>query len=122
MAYIGTEHVKEIRNKIKQEFGPEYKWSVTNEHHTGISIALLVAPVEYEKEYTQVNHYHIDSHYKNNPQLRDVLSKVVEIANSVKECKDRNFGDPTADYGDMTYFLNISIGKWNKPFKSINCN
>jgi hypothetical protein len=44
----------------------------------------------------------------------------MEICNTVERCYDRNFGDPYADYGDSSYFIDLDIGAWDKPHKIIS--
>lgn len=116
MAYLSKEDTKEIRERIKSHFGKDFKFSVTNEHHTSICVYLLSSPIPFDKEYSQVNHYYIQESLKENPEMANVMNKVYELITCVKECYDRNAGDPSADYGDNNYFINIGIGKWDKPY------
>lgn len=118
MAYLSSEDVKTIRNRIKEAF-PLYKWSVTREHATGVRVALMESDLVFPDNYDQINHYYIDTQYAHDVKAWDVLLKVLDIITNVKEYKDRNFGDPGADYPNMTYFISMSIGKWDKPHKTV---
>jgi hypothetical protein len=117
MAYLSPEDTKTIRNKIKSHFGKDYKFSVTNEHYTSIAVCLVSSPICFEKGYYQVNNYHIQSTMKDNPEMAKLMETLLTIITGVKSHYDRNAGDPTADYGDSTYFINLSIGKWNNPYQ-----
>jgi hypothetical protein len=117
MAYISVEEVKTIRERIKKEF-PLYKFSIYRQDHTSLHVCLMESDLVFPGNYIQVNHYYIDRHYEG--KNREVLSKIHELIMGIKPCYDRNFGDPYADYGDNNYFIEMSIGKWNKPYKTIS--
>ena len=114
MAYISVERVKEIRNTIKKEF-PDFKFSIRFKyHHSGLSVSIIQGPVDFGKSYEQVNHDYIDKHYADNEPARKVLKRIYDIISP--GCYDRNAGDMGADYSDMTFFIDIEIGQWDKPY------
>jgi hypothetical protein len=45
MPYISTDETKLIRNNLKKKF-PEFKFSVTTEHHSTLRIVILSGPLE----------------------------------------------------------------------------
>jgi hypothetical protein len=112
MAYISTDEVKTIRNKIKKTF-PDYEFSIYREHSSSLHVCIMKSDLIFKSNYEQINHYYIDKHYEG--KNREILKKIYDIIQTSKICYDRNFGDPYADYGDNNYFINMSIGKWNKP-------
>ena len=95
MEYINAEDVNHIRVALKKEF-PQYKFSVTRDHHLGVNINFMKGPrfAEYEyfdrysgemKEdnldgYHQINHFHLESFY--GKENAEILGKVSEIAHS----------------------------------------
>jgi len=120
MPYISTEQVKEVRNNLKKEF-PEYKFSVRKYHHSQISVAILSGPIELitdvygidSSRYQQVNYFWIADHYKNYPEVRDILLKVYNIMNA---------GNRTVtvdgDYGNIpAFYVSLSIGDYEKPYQ-----
>ena len=121
MPYITTERVKEIRNEIKKAF-PKFKFSITRQHHSSVSVAILSAPVELittegnNRRYEQVNEFHIKEHYEDTPKVRDILLKIYEIM-------DRGNGVfvEDSDYGTVPdFYTHLSIGRWDKPFTITN--
>jgi hypothetical protein len=115
MPFISTEDVKAKREQLKKEF-PKYKFSITKENYSSISISILSGPVDLlpnkEKKYESVNQYYIDDNYKNNKFTRDLLNKIYDIANSKNYTVTED-----ADYGSVPkFYVNITIGKWNKPY------
>ena len=120
MPYITAEEVKIKRNLIKKSF-PKYKFSITREHHSTISVCITEAPINLltdnkHRGYEQVNHFHIKEHYADTPEIRDVLLVIYNIAfNGQRELVY------DMDYGRVpTFYVSISIGRWNKPFKINN--
>ena len=136
MAYINAEDVNHIRVALKKEF-PQYKFSVTRDHHLGVNINFMKGPrfAEYEyfdrysgemKEdnldgYHQINHFHLESFY--GKENAEILGKVSEIAHTApglaggKEYYNNN--DIQSDYFDVAYYVSISVGKWNKEYEIV---
>lgn len=121
MAYITTEQVKEKRELLKAAFPSKEGWklSITREHHSGIRVEILEAPIDFTpaldgRKYAQVNTYHIDSHYgEEHPQLAKVLNKILSIIDK----GNYNNSDLMADYHEVGFYSWINIGAWDKPFQ-----
>lgn len=113
MPFISSDNVKAIRTELKATF-PELKFSVTRKHHNSVDIKILTGNLpEIPEGYNQVNQYHIPEHYKDQPEWKDVLIKVDEIA-------ERKNGVLVvdSDYGTVpNYYVDISIGEWDKPYR-----
>jgi hypothetical protein len=112
MPYISTERVKEIREAIKKTF-PDYKFSVTREHSSGVRIAIMEADIDFETTHSSVNHFYIKDHYQG--KAAEVLQKITDIAENGNATA---FED--ADYGSVPkFYVTIEIGQWNKPCKQL---
>ena len=61
--------------------------------------------------YTSVNVYHIDRHYTG--IARDFLNELVK---AMKGTKWFDKSDIMTDYFHTAYYININVGKWNKPY------
>lgn len=120
MPYIKKERVSEIREELKKQF-PDMKMSVTRRHHSEVSIAILSAPWDMLKTseesnrkrgYEQVNQFYIAEHYKDDPQTRDALLKIYQIADQGNGTEVED-----SDYGTVPdFYVSISIGAFEKPF------
>ena len=139
-----TDIAKIIRGYVKQ-FYPEYKFSVTKQHVNSLQISLLSGPVspfatpditkmqgedfrfgeEYfmnnwnrviEKGYHGVNHYYIDSSKFLTEEAKVMFKDIVKFIQSF------NYDDSEAmtDYFDTNFYLNVQIGKWDRPFITTN--
>lgn len=65
-----------------------------------------------KQDYFDVNHYWIDSHYSD--EVKDFLNELVV---AMKKPGWRDDSDAMIDYFSITYYITISVGKWNKPFE-----
>ena len=136
MAYINAEDVNHIRVALKKEF-PQYKFSVTRDHHLGVNINFMKGPRFAEYEYFdrysgemkkdnldghhQINHFHLESFY--GKENAEILGKVSEIAHTAPGLaggkKYYNNNDIQSDYFDVAYYVSISVGKWNKEYEIV---
>ncbi|KLT69906.1 LPD29 domain-containing protein [Flavobacterium sp. ABG] len=118
MAYITTEAVKEMRNQLKQLYPLKQGWkfSVTREHYSSVRCCILQAPIELRqdanKEYESVNHFWLESHYKDFPAIQEVLKKVAGVLNQ----DNYNNSDLMTDYHDVGHYITLKVGDWDKPF------
>ena len=134
MAYISAEDVKAIRVALKKEFGKDFKFSVTRDHHSGVRIAIMSGVANfYDGEldtvckyngqvnkftgYEQLNNYHL--HFYG--AYEELFTKINEIAHTAPGlaggktyyCND----DTQSDYFDRAYYVSIHVGKWDKPYE-----
>lgn len=118
MAYINAEKVAVIRKKLKETF-PEIKFSVRkNAHSSTVYVDIMKSPYEFRPADKtnipsgNVNQYWLDEHGYQNVQI---LKKIIEICNE----GNYNNSDIQADYFDVGWYVDIGIGKWDKPFELI---
>jgi len=134
MAYIETTDVKAIREALKAEFGKDFKFSVTREHYTSVSISVMSGVENFYDGsmnttdkyngrvhefdgHEQINHYHTHFYGKHEA----LFTKISEIAHTApglaggKEyfCED----DTMTDYFSRAYYVSINVGKWDKPYE-----
>jgi len=124
MAYISAEDVKSIRTEIRKQYPSKegWKFSVRKLHSSEISVSILTAPINLDPKgigHDSVNDFYIAETYKDSPEIRDVLLNIKNIIETVKVNYDSNANDPYADYANYNYFIDISIGEWDKPFKQV---
>lgn len=68
----------------------------------------LGSPAE---DYLQVNHYHYRDHF-NDKVIKKFLDEVLAVMNEGNH--DRS--DIQTDYFDVGWYVNVNVGKWNKPY------
>ena len=114
MAYISTEEVKEIRNNLKEALGKEWKLSVTRKHMSTVNISVMSGPVDMPRGYMQVNEFYIKENFNkmDRPDLIEVFNKIKKVA--MKDHWDKS--DSMTDYFHCSFYVNISVGKYDKPY------
>ncbi len=116
MAYIEKEVVKVIRQKLRKEFA-DYKLSVRCENYSTVRVHLVSGKHDLGMENVQLNHYYPE--YYENEQVRNFIEKAMEVIKGEAEYSNRNAGDPSADYCDMTFYIHLEVGAWDKPYKQV---
>jgi hypothetical protein len=114
MPYISSEEVKAKRKEIQAAF-PDYKFSVTRDGHSSICVSIMSGPLaltENPRGHVQVNHFYIDEHYKDRPEVAALLTAVRDIA-----WRGQTELVYDSDYGSVpTFYIHLAIGKWDRPY------
>lgn len=120
MAYISADESRRIKKELKKIF-PAYKFSVTVHHGSSLTVALMESDLSFNEGHIQINHYYIKDHWQEkDPVVCEVLLKIKEIINGVKQHEVLNAGDPYADYHECNFYYHIDIGKWDQHHKTIS--
>ena len=134
MAYMNQDRkavIKQNLDKICKPLGIKYSLAVRN----GMTISMTIksasvdfignfnesmkesSNVYYGKdlsfsEYAQVNPYHFKNQFSG--KALEIITKIFEALYSAG-WYDRS--DAMTDYFDTAYYIDMDIGKWNKPFE-----
>ena len=116
MAYVSQENKAELAPAIKKvlnKYG--MKGSISIRHHSTLVVTLQSGAIQFEHShgdgYTQVNVYHIESHYEGHAQ-----KFLTELLAAMKGPSYFNNDDAMTDYFHRSHYTDINIGKWNKPY------
>lgn len=135
---------KMTRDYLKTNY-PDCKFSVTKEHTSSINVALMSAPFspfatpdvtvvsghdarygldDFMKGWANaiargchgVNHYYIDDSKYLTDKAKAMFKDITKFMNGY------NYDDSDAmtDYFDTNFYMNLAIGKWDKPFIKTN--
>ena len=124
MAYISQQDKKDLAPSIKavlKTYG--MKGTISINHHSSLVVTVQSGVLDFSDHfshgdgYIQVNTYHIDSWYSGTIKrfLQDLLK-------AMKGTKWYNNSDAMTDYFDTAYYIDINIGKWNKPYVQTKTN
>jgi hypothetical protein len=113
MAYYNQEQKKAVEPKIKAllaKYG--MKGSLSVRHHSSVVLTVKSGPIDFDvwNGYTQVNVYWIDEHYTG--KAREFLREAYAILMQ----GNHNNSDIQTDYFDVGWYVDINIGRWNKPY------
>ena len=116
MAYVSQDDKAKLAPAIKKvlnKYG--MKGSISIRHHSTLVVTLQSGAIQFEHShgdgYTQVNVYHIESHYEGHAK-----SFLLELLAAMKGPSYFNNDDAMTDYFHRSHYTDINIGKWNKPY------
>ena len=118
MAYISQQDKKDLAPAIKavlKKYG--MKGTISINHYSSLVVTIQSGILDFSDNfshgdgYIQVNTYHIDNWYSGTK--RDFLKDLVK---AMKGNKWYDKSDAMVDYFDTAYYVDINIGKWNKPY------
>ena len=125
MAYMDQERKAKLAANLKQVVPAGWKYSLAVRNHSTIVMNISAAPVnliaafkpsEYFNPETathaDVNPYHYEKHFADEA-VSDVFSKIFTALNDGNH--DRS--DTQTDYFDVGWYVDVNIGRWNKPFQ-----
>jgi hypothetical protein len=113
MPYITTETVAMIRKTIKKNF-PNVKFSITKEHYSGLNVKIMESTMDFNKCPKEGWEHLPERMWGYNPESTEFLQKLEDI---IQGCHAQKEVVYDGDYGSVpNYYLNIGIGKWDKPY------
>ncbi len=124
MAYISQQDKKDLAPAIKavlKNYG--MKGTIAINHYSSLVVTIQSGVLDFTDHfshgdgYIQVNTYHIDSWYSGT--IKRFLQDLVK---AMKGTKWYNNSDAMTDYFDTAYYIDINIGKWNKPYVQTRTN
>ena len=124
MAYVSQEDKARLApgiNRVLKKYN--MKGSISVRHHSTLVVTVRSGAIDFTGNYThgdryiQVNEYHIDNHYANNPIAKNFLN---ELLAEMKGDRYFNNDDAMTDYFHRSHYTDINIGKWSKPYICFN--
>ena len=116
MAYVSQDDKAKLAPQIKKvlsKYG--MKGSISIRHHMSLVVTIQSGSIEFDHShgdgYTQVNVYHIDSHYEGKAK-----AFLTELLAAMKGPDYFNNDDAMTDYFHRSHYTDINVGKWNKPY------
>ena len=125
MADISTAEVREIRNALKEEFGPKLKFGVKRQHYSSVSIIIKKGNVDFSNimrgaphRPRPINQYHLEQygpHATLFDKIVNVIKKAPGNAEGGHEWYDNS--DAMTDYFDTGFYFNLEVGTWDNPYE-----
>jgi hypothetical protein len=118
MAYVSQEMKSELAPTIKailKKYG--VKGSLAVQNHSTLVLNIKSGKIDFAKDSTsdnfnyQVNVYWTDSHYTG--KAKKFLAEVIA---AMKGPKFFDHSDSMTDYFHCSHYIDINVGKWNKPY------
>jgi len=108
-----------MRKYTKTKY-PDCKFSITTKSFSGgssISLALLGAPYAAFVESDRFTNYDVNYYYiERNSVLTAPIKKILQDV--ISELRSYNYdnSDSMIDYFDTNFYMNIRVGKWDRPY------
>jgi hypothetical protein len=112
MAYVSQDMKKNFTPRIK-EICDRYgvKGSLSVSHGSSLVFTVASGRIDFGPEpYIDVNVYYIDRHFDGD--AKRFLNEVYAVMNE----GNHNNSDAMTDYFDVGWYIDIRVGRWNKPY------
>jgi len=115
MAYVSQEKKAQLAPAIRAVLNKyNIKATIAVRNHSTLVVTVTSGNIDFdmaEEQYNQVNTYWIDTHYKGTARkFLNELKAAMEGPGFF--CED----DSQTDYFHRSHYVDINIGKWNKPY------
>jgi ABC-type nitrate/sulfonate/bicarbonate transport system substrate-binding protein len=120
MAYVSNEKKSQIQAALKPVF-KKYGIKATvgrNSYKSTLVVNLSAGDIDFGTEYQQVNTYWVDDHYSG--VAKDFLNEVLDTIKQAGEWYDES--NAQIDYFNTAFYIDINVGRWDKPYKYNNAN
>lgn len=117
MAYVSKEKKAKIAAELKKVMPKNWKYSLAVRHHSTAVITIYSAPVNlipadaHSQKYYDVNHYHLHDQYEG--ELLEIMKKIKSAMNA----DNYDNSDSMTDYFDVGHYIDINVGRYDKPFQ-----
>ena len=128
MAYMNQEKKAKIASVLKpilKKYG--LKGSLRVRNHMAICLTISEGPIDFMASCKRVGAYREDSKYLDiNPYwYKDhfdgkALEALKEIVPAMYSADYYDNSDASIDFFDTAYYIDVQIGKWNKPYRLTN--
>jgi hypothetical protein len=137
MAYVSQEKKKEIHAALKAVFPKSWRWSLAVNHGSSLVLNIWSAPVDLlamvnavgQKRAENCNQQHLWSPSRSYAQLNPYYLENQFEGEALKimvKAKAQMFGhgyfdksEPMTDYFHCAWYVNMNLGKYDKPFKVV---
>lgn len=120
MAYVSNEKKAEIQSALKPVF-KKYGIKATvgrNSYKSTLVVNISSGDICFDEPYQQVNVYWVNDNYSG--KAKNFLNEVLSTIKLTGEWYDES--DAQVDYFNTAFYIDINIGRWNKPYVYNNQN
>jgi hypothetical protein len=120
MAYVSNETKSKISAALKPIF-KSYGVKATvarNSHKSTLVVNISAGDIDFGADYLQVNVYHINKNHVG--KARFFLNEVLDAIKSTGDWYDNS--DVMTDYFNTAFYIDINVGRWDKPYKNSKIN
>ena len=117
MAYMSQDKKKELAPKIKEICKRHgVKATIGVRHYSTLVLNVNSGVIDFGEDDSRcgrsINTYHYEEHYEDNPIALAFLSEVVPCM----MIGNHDNSDIMTDYFDVGWYIDVNVGRWNKPY------
>lgn len=125
MAYMNQERKAKLAAELVKVVPAGWKYSLAVRHHSTIVMTISEAPVDLIRSIKPSEYFDPDSatEVEVNPHRIDIAFSDTEVAKTFRaifaslNTGNHNRSDAQTDYFDVGWYVEVSIGRWDRPFK-----
>lgn len=120
MAWVDQQKKARIAAELKKVMPKGWRYSLAVHHHSTLCLTISAAPVdlialnirrpENKGAYLRLNAHHLSHEYQGD------LLQVFNAINDALNLENYDNSDIQTDYFDVGHYVDIRIGRWNRPF------
>jgi hypothetical protein len=118
MAYMSQEKKAVIAAKVKPILSKHgVKGSLSVRHHSTLVLTLQSGRIDFRADYKEPDnwHYQVNTHWYHEHYRGKALAFFSEVMPLLNE-GNHDRSDIMTDYFDVGWYVNVNIGKWDKPY------
>lgn len=112
MAYVSQELKAKLAPTIKSVLKKyKMKGSISVRNHMSLVVTVKEGAIDFGSDYIDVNTYWIHEHYEGTAK-----KFLTELKAAMEGPDFFNEDDAQTDYFHRSHYIDINVGKWNKPY------
>jgi hypothetical protein len=131
MAFMSQETKTKIAAELKKVMPKGWKYSLAVRDHSTIILTIASAPIDLmaivrgnrehgaRDNYAQLNQFYLSTEFAGNEQMCELFAKIYA---TLKGPEFFDHSDSQTDYFNCSHYININLGRWNKPFQVIGAS
>lgn len=126
MPFMNPEKKKVIKAAVDaaiKKHGVRVKYSMVIRNNMELSMAILECGIDLMEEYRNLQNQNADyfavNHYFPKNWFTGKGLELIEDIIKALNCQNYDNSDPQRDYFDCGYYISLSVGKWDKPFRKV---
>ena len=126
MAYMDQAKKKTIKAAVDaaiKKHGVRVKYSMVIRNHMELSMSILECEIDLMEEYRKLqtadaDYFAVNHYFPKNWFTGKGLELMEDIIKAMN-CENYDNSDSQRDYFDCGYYISLSVGKWDKPFRKV---
>jgi hypothetical protein len=136
MASMSQEKKARIAAELKKIMPKGWKYTLGVHNHNTIVLNIMKAPVDLIAMVNDMNaesaerkgdtfypirdnHYQVNTYYPQNSFKGETLELMKKVCAALYGADYFDHSDSMTDYFHVAYYVDINVGKWNKPFEYV---